>query len=535
MSLCLVRLSAWLLLVAVQDVEAGRIDGETPEAFDRVRRERMRRLFHLLDGHVQMQTAEAFATAQIRQANRTAAAWAIVRQSRDQANQEERMGQPLHTSSPKHGAKPGTVSRYPAAAAVPAPGTTATSSDSPASVPSDTAPLPPAFGQTEPDRPLRPTPNVASATTITTTAQVYENFDDLPLLPPKPHLRLPVLVSDLDTIEEVEEPLATPVSRRTLQPRTSPIRSQKPPTYRTPPLPPVLVAKKKKRPIPQPRLDGKKRSISLPTPAQRSVSPDVIDACALLSVSGPSRILIPSAPTSIEQSAILSRSAPDLRDLSQTVVPQLRAVRSDESGKKKQRSRLKKVTKSLFPKKNDSLKKWFRSLFAKVESSPRPRIASLHTESTLVQINSAPDILYSLALESASPSNAPPTTPATPDAPNPARTNDTDLPPTPPTVCLMNNYYESLGARPKRDTQTESDRTEQKKKLTKTDIKEIAKKGAMNSRPPQKLASSASLSASPTFSRRSEKAKGKEKEEKKKVGGNRHSMMLRARSKSSNK
>ena len=209
-----------------------------------------------------------------------------------------------------------------------------------------------------------------------------------------------------------------------------------------------------------------------------------------------------------QQIEVLSSSAPDLHDLHglQEFAKESRLARSDETGKKKHKSRLQKL-KNVLPRHSDRLKRWFRSLFPSERHLDR-NIGSLHSNSSIV---SAPDILHSLALEQ---NMCSPTT----------STSRNEMPPTPPSVSLMNFYYKTQ-QHEKETVPHEKEKEKEKGAKEKTSIiielsateqkvlaRQFALRGAMNGRPPSH--SLKKVAASTAKGKIQKKKRGKPKDSK---------------------
>ena len=175
---------------------------------------------------------------------------------------------------------------------------------------------------------------------------------------------------------------------------------------------------------------------------------------------------------------VLSSSAPDLYSVQEMAKVSERISRSEETGKKKHKSRLRQL-KTMLPRQNDRLRNWFRSLFAPDRSLDRHNIGLLHSNARIV---SAPDILDSLANET----NATTSTPEN-NVPRP--------PPTPPSVSLMNFYRDEMQNQEAVQGGKSKDAKAKKEKRPsivielsaaeqRTLAREFAKKGALNGRPP---------------------------------------------------
>ncbi len=215
-----------------------------------------------------------------------------------------------------------------------------------------------------------------------------------------------------------------------------------------------------------------------------------------------------SEADNIERIEVLSMSAPNLNAITHH---EERQVRSDETGTKKHKSRLPQLKKRVFfARSNDKLKKWLRSLFPAERQNLQGQIASLHSNSN-VHVNSAPDILHSLAVEEAS------------GSPGTGTFSNNELPPTPPSVAIMTSYKRMLRKENMEKEKAEKERVEREKtekekakkekekaRETRELAKELAKKGALNGRPP-----SHSRSATNTSGKKTDKNEKKTNTEKK--------------------
>ncbi len=506
----------------------GRLDGETDEEFQARVRQMMRRLMFLLDRQVEMNRVNAFTAAYRRQIGITAEAWAARRRRREELGQVQPLDLlPALPAPPRQlpSARPSTVQRptrpppppplaspaapaslpttrdvtspsveviSPAPRALPTPAPPAPlhlavpppstppepvsspgSDAAPASAtssPTTLAPSPPVLPVSAPRSASSASPQSSSCSsgdgqTLTTTAMIHA-APESPARVERPSLRTRrflarrraenrhrrrhiIRANVLESIVEEREP-----SNSTVTSASS--------ASTTPSLPPRFVLS----PVPPPRPPLlRNRSISLP---ETHLELPEAEPPRELSRSAPRLTLTKKKrPEESEQIlAVLSTSAPDLHDLDEAVRETQFVSRSDETGKKKHKSRLERL-KRFMPHQNDRLKKWFRSLFPSEKRLNDQNIGNLHSNTSIV---SAPDILSSLALENRSP------------APAPSSRND--MPPTPPTVSLMTHYHRMRQQEEKEKGRKKSIVIELSTKEQKILAQEFAHKGALNGRPP---------------------------------------------------